>query len=95
MTLCVCGLHINNLVYHKHHKKVAQFILFQGFFILESAVAQRARKSKKVQAKKLVKFFFREIAFLAVLNFFPVSSIVFWPYLKLQKMEFGKKKISG
>ena len=37
---------------------------------------------KKVQAKKLVKsnkskFFFREIAFLAVLNFFPVQKLIF------------------
>ena len=51
---------------------------------------QWARKIKKVQAKKLVKpkesIFFREIAFL---NFFLFSSkIVFWPFLKLQKMEF-------
>ena len=52
---------------------------------------------KKVQAnKKLVKtnksFFFREIAFLAVLNFFPVQKFDFWPFLNLQKMEFGQKK---
>ena len=32
----------------------------------------------------------REIAFLAVLNFFPVQKIDFWPFLKLQKMEFGQ-----
>ena len=41
-TLCVCGLHINNLVYHKHHKKVPQFILFQGFFILLSGLKRYA-----------------------------------------------------
>ena len=34
------------------------------------------------------KIFFREIA---VLNFFPVTKIDFWPFLKLQKMEFGQK----
>ena len=43
--------------------------------------AQRAKKFKKVQAKKLVKsnesIFFREIAFLAVLNFFPVQKLIF------------------
>ena len=43
---------------------------------------QRARKFKKVQAKKLVKSnivknFFRQIAFLAVLNFFPVQKLIF------------------
>ena len=44
----------------------------------EWMIPQRARKFKKVQAKKLVKpnkstkNFFREMAFLAVLNFFPL-----------------------
>ena len=43
--------------------------------------SQRARKFKKVQAKKLVKsnkskYFFREIAFLAVLNFFPIQKLI-------------------
>ena len=44
---------------------------------------QRGRKFKKVRAKKLVKsniyieFFFREIAFLAVLNNFPVQKLIF------------------
>ena len=37
------------------------------------------------------KNFFREIAFLAVLNFFPSSKIDFWPFLKLQKMEFDQQ----
>ena len=44
-------------------------------------ITQRARKFKKVQAKKLVKSskseFFRKIAFLAVLNFFPVQNLIF------------------
>ena len=44
----------------------------------------KSNKSKKI---------FREIAFLAVLNFFPVQKIDFWPFLKMQKMEFGQKKI--
>ena len=50
---------------------------------------------KKSRQKKLVKsntsIIFREIAFLAVLNLFPSSKIDFWPFLKLQKMEFGQK----
>ena len=59
-------------------------------------ISQWARKFKKVQAKKLVKsnkskIFFREIAFLAVINIFPSSKIDFWPFLKFQKMEFGQK----
>ena len=43
-------------------------------------ISQWARKFKIVQAKKLVKSnksFFREIAFLAVLNFFPVQKLSF------------------
>ena len=42
-------------------------------------IAQRARKFEKVQAKKLVKskFFFREIAFLAVLYFSLVQTLIF------------------
>ena len=45
--------------------------------------------------KKLVSSnFFHEIAFLAFLNFFPAQKLnfIFWPILKLKKMEFGKKK---
>ena len=37
------------------------------------------------------KYFFREIAFLLISNFFPVQKLIFWPLLKLQKMEFGQK----
>ena len=47
-------------------------------------IAQQARNFKKVQAKKFVKLneskllsFFREIAFLAVLNFFSVQKMIF------------------
>ena len=57
--------------------------------------AQRARKFKKVLVEKLVKSnkskFFGEIAFLAVLNFFPIQKLIFWPFFKLQKMELRKK----
>ena len=65
----------------------------KSFCTPKQASTQRARKFKKVQAKKLMQlnksnFFFREIA---VLNFFPVQKSDFWPFLKLQKMEFGQK----
>ena len=55
---------------------------------------QRARKFKPVQAKKLVKsnLFSREIAFLAVLNFFLVQKLIFGHFLKLQKMKLGQRK---
>ena len=47
-----------------------------------SKMPHRARKFQKVRAKKLVKSnksknFFREIAFLAVLNFFLVQKLIF------------------
>ena len=50
----------------------------------------RARKYKKVQAKKLVKsnkskIFFHEIAFLAVLNFFPVQKSIFGNFWNCKK----------
>ena len=66
-------------------------------FSANCVASQWVRKLKIVQAKKLVrsnksKFFLREIPFLAVLNFFPSSKIDFWPFLKLQKMEFGQKR---
>ena len=64
-------------------------------------MTQRARKFKKVQANKS-KIFFREIAFLAVLNFFLVQKLVFGHFLnckkwnlvifEIAKMEFGQKK---
>ena len=31
---------------------------------------------------------------MAVLNFFPVQKLIFWPFLKLQKMDFGQKVFS-
>ena len=67
-----------------------------GRTLLKNGPNQLASKFKKVQVKKTreIKYFFREIAILAVLNFFPSSKIDFWPILKWQKMEFGQNKIS-
>ena len=55
---------------------------------------QRAKKLKKVQAKNFVKSnnFFREIAFLAVLNFFPAQKLIFGHFGNCKKMEFNQKK---
>ena len=54
-------------------------------------IAQRVR----VQAKKLVKsnkwIFFREIVFLAVLNFFPVQKLIFGHFWICKKWNFVKK----
>ena len=57
-----------------------------------------ARKFKKVRAKKLVKSnksktFFREIAFLAVLNFFPVQELIFGHFWNCEKWNLVEKII--
>ena len=58
-----------------------------------------SQKFKKVQAKKLVKsnkskknFFFREIAYLAVLNFFLVQKLIFGHFWNSKKWNLAKKK---
>ena len=61
----------------KKSKKIIEFCLTH-FSVCRLTYTQRARKYKKVQAKKLVKSnisknIFREVAFLAVLNFSPVQ----------------------
>ena len=58
-------------------------------------MGQKILKSpgKKTRETKQINKKFHEIAFLAVLKFFPTSKIDFWPVLKLQKMVFGQKKI--
>ena len=57
-------------------------------------VSQRARKFKKVMAKKLVKsnksIFFVKLHFVAV---FPGQKFIFWPFLKLLKNEISSKKL--
>ena len=63
--------------------------------ILNFQKSQReAREFKKVQAKKLVKFFFSWNCIFGSFKLFPSSKIDFWPFLKLQNMEFGLNKIS-
>ena len=62
-----------------------KFIFISYFWKTNNPNSQRAPENlKKFRQKKT-----REIAFLAVLNFFHSSKIDFWPFLKLQKMEFG------
>ena len=70
------------------------------WFVLKQTASTRARKFKKVQAKKLVKsnkskFFFREIAFLAVLNFFPVQKLIFGHFWNCKKWNLVKKIFSS
>ena len=59
------------------------------------SISQQARKFKKVQAKNLwnqiIKKKFREIAFLAVLNFFPVQKLIFGHFWNCKKWILVKK----
>ena len=58
-------------------------------------VGQKILKSpgKKIREIKYIqKNFFREIAFFGSFKLFPSSKIDFWPFLKLQKMEYGQDK---
>ena len=76
-------------------------IVLLKFTWIDHSITQRPgpENSKKFRQKNSCKqinqnFCFREIAFLAVLNFFSSSEIDFWPFLNLQKMEFDQNKIS-
>ena len=78
------------------HEKKNRFIWFHEFFwpsIYYKKIFGEISRKFFMKSNKF-KIFFREIAILAVLNFFPSSKIDFWPILKWQKMEFGQNKIS-
>ena len=84
----------------QYHKTSSSHMFGKGAWFMHLVsyfISQRARKFKKVLAKKLVKsnksFFPRKISFLAVLNFFPVQKIDFWPFLKWQKNGFLLKNV--
>ena len=77
----------NILLVHGMNPKILTF---------EHPEPQRARKVKKLQAKKnswnqINPIFFREIAFLAVLNFFPVQKLIFSHFLNCKKWKLAKK----
>ena len=62
----------------------------------DMTLAQWARKFKKSPAKKTreikwFKIFFSWNCISGSFKLFPSSKIDFWPFLKLQKMEFGQK----
>ena len=67
--------------------------ILQAFREIQHSGPENLKKSSQKNSWNQINqnLFFREIAFLAVLNFFPSSKIDFWPCLKLQKMEFGEK----
>ena len=80
--------------------------IFIFFLIAVPPNSQQARKFKKVQAKKLKNqfheknFFFQwkvsKNKFVKCIFdsfiLFPSSKIIFWPFWKLQKMDFGETK---
>ena len=67
---------------------------FGNLFQAKAIVGQKIKK--KVQAKNSSNQInqFCEIAFFGSFKLFPSSSIDFWPFLKLQKMDFGQKNFS-
>ena len=81
LLLGICHLgSYNNIFLANYVYTMKDPIPFFAYYM--NVAAQRAEKCKNVQAKKLVKsnkskIFFREIAFLAVLNFFPVQKSIF------------------
>ena len=76
---------------HSFTKKV---VWCQAFWISFHSGPENLKKSRQKNSWNTIsQKNFREIAFLAVLNFFPCSKIYFWPFLKWQKMKFGQKKI--
>ena len=71
-------------------------IRFLMMLLLILYMAQWARKLKKVQAKKTREIKHYQKNIFVKMHFwqfklFPSSKIDFWPFLKLQKMEFGRK----
>ena len=68
-------------------------IVLLKFTWIDHSITQRARKFKKVQAKKLVKSNivkknFSSNCIFGSFKLFPSSKIDFWPFLKSQKMKF-------
>ena len=65
----------------------------------EILIHSRPENLKKSRSKKLVKsnkskYFFCEIAFLAVLNFFPVQKLIFGHFWNCKKWNLGKQIFS-
>ena len=84
---------------------VAAFGLFHGILVIptflmifggatQSTEGQKIKKEsrrEKLWNRIYQKTFFREIAFLAVLKFFPVQKLIFGHFWNCKKMEFGQK----
>ena len=67
----------------------SRYLKFSNIY---STHTQRARKFKKVQAKKLSqKFFFVKFQFSAVLNFFPDQKLIFGHFSNCKKLILVKK----
>ena len=64
---------------------------------IKKSLDQKTCEIKKIDftKKKFLEYFPWNIIFhgkYSVLNFFPSSKLDFWPFLKLQKMDFGQKQ---
>ena len=80
--LCPSPYFINDEIISENNRDCAEVLHIIIILEIKVGAAQRVRKFKKVQAKKLAKSNkstkkFREIAFLVVLNFFPVQKFIF------------------
>ena len=75
---------IKDLLFEDSTKNLSDVSVFKYIHSGPKKLVKLNKSKKKV----------REIAFLAVLNFFLAQKIDFWPFLKLQKMEFGQNIFS-
>ena len=82
----------------RNWKKSISFFSFSSSSLLLPSSPQWARKFKKAQEKnswnQINRNFFSWNCIFDNFKHFPSSNIDFWPFLKLQKMEFGQKNCS-
>ena len=83
---------VSKIIFNRNSYKNIYYSILAKFLKYHSG----PEKFKKVQAKKLVKLnkfkkFVREIAFLAVLNFFPVQKLMFAHFWNRKKWNLAQK----
>ena len=64
------------------------------YLLLHSGPENLKRSKKKNSWNQINQFFFSWNCIFGSFKLFPSSKIDVWPFLKLQKMEFGQKKFS-
>ena len=89
----------NNMDRYEVKKKIGQGSFGNVYLTVHRKTRQtvvlKEVKVSRMRQKKLVKSNFCEIAFLDSFKLFPSSKIDFWPFFKLQKMDFGQKKFKA